>query len=100
MGVPIVKHAVKYLDARIAPDLLRVAEHVRATSERLVLTRDNEPIAAVVPVKPRRRAAAPTAADIAASKAAAGGWRGLVDARRLKREIYASRGTDRPAVKL
>ena len=88
------------LDAAGAPDLLSLAERVRSTGQRLLLQRGNEPIAAVVPVRARRRELTPSAADVAASKSAAGGWKGLVDGSKLKRELYAARGSDRPPVEL
>ena len=40
------------------------------------------------------------AADYDAFHSAAGGWKGLVDAEALKKEIMASRGSDRPPVNL
>jgi antitoxin (DNA-binding transcriptional repressor) of toxin-antitoxin stability system len=95
-----MREQVVDVDSADAPDLLSLAEQVRSTGQRLVLRRHNEPIAAVVPVRRRSPCFRPSPADIAASKAAAGGWKGLVDSRKLKRDVYAARGTDRPPVDL
>ncbi len=90
----------KYFDITNAPDLLRLAEEVRATREPCVLRRADEDIAVVVPVKKRRARRSPSQADYEAFISSAGGWKGLVDAEELKRNIAEARGSSRPPVRL
>src|SRR3954453_23945543 len=61
------------------PDLLRVVEEVRRTKRSCVLSRNHEPIAVIRPVRKAARAQQPSAADLAATRSAAGAWKGLVD---------------------
>ncbi|HEY7064299.1 MAG TPA: hypothetical protein VII06_22675 [Chloroflexota bacterium] len=88
------------VDVTNAPELLRLAEEVQATKTPRVLSRDHEPLAAVVPIARRRRNASPSEADLAAALASAGAWKGLVDTEALKREIKEARGSNRPPVEL
>jgi hypothetical protein len=67
-------------------DLLRLIEEVSRTNRPKTLSRGNEPIVVVSPVRKRRAGKSPSAEDIAATKASAGAWRGLVDVERFKEE--------------
>lgn len=65
------------IDISKSPDMLRIAEEVRATHSPRILRRDNEDIAVVMPIQPKRRVG-----DHDPHKAflsAAGGWRSLID---------------------
>jgi hypothetical protein len=62
----------------------------------------NEDVAVLTPLAPpgKRRGRARTKEDYEAVLATFGGWRGLVDAEQLKRDLKAARGSDRPPVEL
>jgi hypothetical protein len=82
-------------------DLLRVVEEVRRTKRPCVLSRDHEPIAVISPVRKATRARQPSEADLAATRSAAGGWKGLVDVVTFKRENRRQkRIAGRPLVEL
>lgn len=89
-----------YLDVANAPELLRLAEEVRASNRPRVLSRDREPIAVVMPIRQVRRSKRHTAEDLAATLASAGAWKGLVDAEELKRQIKEARSDHRPPIEL
>lgn len=77
------------------PEVVRLAAKVRDDDKPLLLEQDGEPLAVVVPVEWARRfglRAPRTEADYAAFRAAAGSWKGLIDAEKFLEEIYASRG--------
>ena len=84
------------------PDLARLAEEVARTRTPRVLRRGHEDIAVLSPARPTRRSAGKrvTEEDIAASLAAAGSWKDLVDAERLKRDLDAARSDNSPPVEL
>jgi hypothetical protein len=87
------------LDLRQLPDLARLAREVRRTNTPMVLRENGEDLAVLSPARPKRRKGkVVTQADIDAALAAS--WVGLVDAERLKRELDAARGDDRPPVRL
>ena len=91
------------IDISHMPDLLRLAEEVRATGEPRLLCRDGEEVAMLVPAShsPERRPRKPLdEADLEAFRAAAGGWNGIVDTEQLKKDIRAARGSDRPPTTL
>jgi len=92
------------IDITNIPELVRIAEEVEATKTARQLMRDNEPVALITPVRPAGKAAkhkAKTTADYEAFKSAAGGWKGLVDTEKLKRDIYESRKiSTRPPIEL
>ncbi len=88
------------VDVTGTPDLLRLAEEVSATRTPRILSRDHEPLAVVVPIIKTRRGSTPSDADLAATLASAGAWKGLVDAEALKREIKEARGSSRPPAEL
>jgi hypothetical protein len=93
---------LRSIDISNAPELLRLAEEVRASGEACLLRRDREDIAVLTPVVPivgRRPKRAKTAADRAAFRSAAGSWKD-VDTDALIRTIYESRRSSRPAVDL
>ena len=86
------------IDISKSPDMLRIAEEVQATNSPRILRRDNEDIAVVMPIQRRRRVG-----DRDPHKAflsAAGGWKNLIDPEALKRNLEASRGSDRASVEL
>jgi hypothetical protein len=66
-------------------DLLRVIDEVHRTQRLRPVSRHHEPIAVVSPVRPRRAAKRPSEADLAATRASAGAWQGLVDVAQFKR---------------
>ena len=86
------------IDISKSPDMLRIAEEVRTTNIPRVLRRNDEDIAIVMPIHPPRRARHRDPHQALLS--AAGGWRNLIDPETLKRELKASRGSDRPSVDL
>jgi hypothetical protein len=93
----------QHVDISAVPELLRIAEEVRRTNEPQILSRANEAIAVVAPLRaaPRPRSARRgSQADHEAFLAAAGGWKDLLDAEQFKEEIAAARGSDRPVVDL
>jgi hypothetical protein len=78
-----------------APEVLRLAEDVRATEEPRLLQRDGEAVAVLLPVAlaeafglhgPR------TEADRQAFLSSAGGWRGIVDVEKVLDDLSESRG--------
>ena len=92
------------IDISNIPDLLHIAEEVRATKQPRILKVRGETIAMVLPVgtaaKPQKKREK-TKADYEAFRSAAGGWRGLVDTEKLKKDIYESRKlSTRPPVEL
>ena len=92
------------IDISNMPELVRIAEEVNVTKTPRELKRDNKPIALITPIdqtKPQRKKRGKTRADYEAFKAAAGGWKGLVDTEQLKKDIYESRKlSTRPTIKL
>jgi hypothetical protein len=92
--------ATRYIDIGGTPELLRLAEEVRSTSEPCVLRRDGEDVAVVMPVKRRRAKRSNTEADYEAFRAAAGGWKD-VDVDKFLADNQASRrASSRPPVEL
>ena len=94
-------HEMKPYDISNTPELLRLAEEVRAARQPRVLKRNDEDVAVLMPMprKPRRGGRDPKSA-LAALRASAGSWRGLIDAEQLKKEIKEARGSDRPDVQI
>lgn len=94
------------IDVSDSPELLRLAEEVRATGTPRVLRRNHEDIAVVTPLETprgrRRRAlAAKGEADREAFLSSFGGWKGIVDPEKLKADIRESRRiSTRPRVEL
>ena len=82
------------IDISSAPDLVHIVEEVRATGEPRLLRRGGEDVALLMPVpgaSVRRKRRAKSDADRAAALSSFGGWKGLVDARKLKRDLTESR---------
>lgn len=92
---------LKAIEIDDAPDLLRIAEEVKAADEPRLLRRGGEDIAIMMPIKPAvRRRPKKTRAGYDGFRAAAGGWSD-VDTDRLIADIYADRESgDRPPVDL
>jgi hypothetical protein len=90
------------IDISHFPDLVRLAEEVRATKVPRVLRRNDEDIAVMVPLAPRRHATIRprTKADVEAFLAAAGSWRDLIDPEAFKAHIASSRGSDSTPIDL
>lgn len=94
---------LKRIDISHVPELMSIAEEVRASKEPRVLGRDQEDIAVLMPIeliRRRRTKRASANTNYEAFASAAGGWKGIVDARKFKRDIAASRGSRRPPVSL
>jgi hypothetical protein len=88
------------IDVSGSPELLRLAEEVRATNTPRVLSRDHEPLAVVVPIRERLAPKQLSPEDIAATLSSAGAWKGLVDAEELKRQIREARSDHRTPIEL
>ena len=89
------------IDITNSPEILRIAEEVRLSKTPHVLSRNNEPIAIVVPIRTRRYRKEPSQADIEAFKAAAGGWKEHIDVNQFLEENYRQRSVStRPPVEL
>ncbi len=94
---------LKSIDITNVPELLRIVEEIRQSEEPRLLRRDSEDLAILTPVKslPKR---APkrtkSKADYEAFRSAFGGWKRIVDADALKKDLASSRGSDRPPVSL
>ncbi len=97
---------MKSIDITHRPDLVDVAEEVRATGEPRMLRRNDEAVAVITPIVPVRaqrpnppaRRLKPkkmTEAEIEAFFSAAGGWADI-DTDKLIEDIYAARDVQRP----
>jgi hypothetical protein len=97
----MVREAIR-IDITTGPDLLTLAEEVARTRTPHVITRGDEELAILSPARPKRRLKGKriTEEDIAASPAAAGSWKGLVDTEKLKRDLDAARSDNSPPVEL
>ena len=98
-----MQNSVKDVDISKIPELVRIAEAVRDTNQPRRLTRGGEVLAILVPFpsRPSRRSRQKRlVADHDPFLAAAGGWRGLLDADAFKEDIAAARGSDRSPVRL
>ncbi len=94
---------MSYIDISNVPDLLRLVEEVRTTRRPHILRKNSEDLAVLKPVAParHRNKRARTRADYEAFRAAAGGWKGLVDTDKLIADIYESRRiSTKPPVEL
>ena len=93
----------KAVDISDAPELLRLAEEVRASREPRLLRRNGEDLAVLTPLAhaPRRRhTRTKTSADLETFRSSAGSWEN-VDTDRLIADIYASRErSTRPPIEL
>jgi hypothetical protein len=97
----MVRGAIR-VDIATSPDLVTLAEEVARTQTSRVITRGDEDLAILSPARPKRRLKGKriTEEDIAASLAAAGSWKGLVDTEKLKRDLDAARSDNSPPVEL
>ena len=94
---------MSYIDISDVPDLLRLVEEVRTTRRPHILRKNSEDLAVLMPVTSarHRNKRARTRADYEAFRAAAGGWKGLVDTDKLVDDIYESRKiSTRPPIEL
>jgi hypothetical protein len=89
------------IDIGDSPDILRLAEEVRAGGRPRVLQRGHEDVAILMPIPARHQRAHQDQIDpLDGLRASAGSWKGLLDAEQLKREMKEARGSDRPDVTL
>jgi len=100
----MAEHA-KPIDISDMPDLLRVAEEVRASNEPRVLTRDTEQIALLLPIGPRstkrrRRSRVLSEEDLAAFRSAAGSWKDIDTDKLIENICESRRISSRPPVEL
>lgn len=84
------------IDVDTIPELARLAEEVAKTGRPRALVRDGVKIAVLEPLRPAKPARRPRRKlteeeKLAAFRAAAGGWKDIVDTDRLLADIYASR---------
>jgi hypothetical protein len=98
-----VTRDLKPIDVGELPEILRLAEEVKARQESYLLRHNGEDIAVLIPapqnLRPREKRAK-SEADLAAFYASAGGWEDM-DTDRLKQEIYESRRiSTRPPIEL
>jgi hypothetical protein len=94
----------RVIDVEDVPELERIINVVREGQEELGLRQHGEEVALIspLPVPARRgRKRIVTEAELEAIRAAAGGWKGLVDTEKLLEDIYSDRDIgDRPPVEL
>ena len=90
------------IDLCTMPELARLAEEVARTGQSLVLRQDGTDFAILSPARPRprRRGRKITEADRQAALSAFGGWKGLVDAEQLKRDLDVARSSHSPLIEL
>jgi hypothetical protein len=90
------------IDVRSSAVLEALVQQIQETRLPIPLTQDEEVVAVVQPAPRRKRASpeTPSEADLAAARSAAGSWKGLIDAAKFKRAVYAARGSRRPPVRL
>lgn len=89
------------IDITDLPELRRLVEEVRAGNEPRVLRAGDEDVAVLTPL-PLSPAPGPdaTPSDDEIFLSSFGGWQGIVDGEKLKRELEEARGSDRPLVVL
>jgi hypothetical protein len=92
------------VDIDTMPDLVRLADEVRATDTPRLLRREGKDVALLVPAPKRRRRNRsewkPSKEDLEAFYSSAGGWADM-DTDKLVENIYADRRiSDRPPVDL
>ncbi|MDQ3701611.1 MAG: hypothetical protein M3442_11930 [Chloroflexota bacterium] len=88
-------------DVTNSPDLARLAEEVSVSKTPRYLEKDGKALVKVTPIASRHRPKRPASQDAElVFRTAAGSWEGLVDPERLKAQLKAARGSDRPPVEL
>ena len=91
----------KAIDITDNPAVIRLVDEVQAGEEPRVLRRGDDEVAIIVPLRTIPATESRTTAEQdAIFFSSFGAWRGLVDAETLTRDIYAARGSNRPAVEL
>jgi hypothetical protein len=89
------------IDISHLPELLRLAEEVRASNRPRVLQRDDVAVAVLMPIQAKpRRPAKNTKRVLDALYASAGSWANIVDSDQLKDDIADTRGSNRPDISL
>ncbi len=94
---------LKLVDISNVPELVRLAQEVKAANEPRILQSEGEDIALLMPVTStsKRHKKARSESDYEAFLDSAGGWRELVDTEELKENIYESRRiSSRPPITL
>jgi hypothetical protein len=94
---------VTRVDISTMPDLIRLAEEVARTQQPHVLHRSNSDVAILIPVGARgrkRKGKSISQADIDATLAAFGAWKGHIDPEEFMRQVKAGREDDHPPVRL
>lgn len=92
--------AYKPIDISNDPELLKLAEEVHTTHEPRILRRDDEDLAVLMPITPKRKRKGKTEKDLEIFRSAAGRWKD-VDADKLLADISADRArSNRPPVEL
>ena len=91
---------ITQIDISNNPELLRLAEEVKATHKPRILKRNSETVAMITPVKQAMKQSK-SRTHYKAFLAVAGSLKGLIDAEKLKKDIYESRKiTTRPLIRL
>lgn len=80
----------KPIDISNDSELLKLAEEVHTTHEPRILLRDDEDLAVLMPVTPKRKHKGKTEKDLEAFRSTAGGWKDVVTGK-LIADIYESR---------
>lgn len=98
-------HEHETIDISNNPELLRLVEEMKRHNRSTILSNGTQKVAVVVPMDdktPRKRTKkAKTQADYDAFAAAAGSWKGLIEAEEFKAYIRERRKTkNRPSVTL
>ncbi len=92
------------IDISHLPDLIRIAEEVKATKTPRELKRDSKTVAILMPVEAvgkSKKKQTRSQNNYQRFLAAAGSLKGLIDAEQLKKDIYESRKIiTRPAIRL
>jgi hypothetical protein len=87
------------IDISALPELRRIIEEARTARAPRALRVDDEVVAILTPIRP---AGPPDEtseeSDDAAFLSSFGGWKGIVDGEKLKRDLKEARGSDRPLV--
>jgi hypothetical protein len=89
------------IDIEDIPELRRIVDEARASGRASVLRLDDRDVAILTPIRPEA-AGGRTAGndDDATFSSAFGGWEGIVDGEKLKRDMREARGSDRPVAAL